>query len=920
LTDVLAEAVILRFEDVRAGRAWTVDGGRLQLTRDGDDLRLRGDMAVLGGHDYVTTVETNFESRIGEVAARFGMRFDDMPGPDIAVQSAAVAWLDAVQAPISGALRGSLTSEGGLGPISGTLQIAEGVIQPTAQTQPVPFRSARSYFTFDPALQSLTFDELTVDSSWIALRAEGQAVMDGLENGLPETFQGQFTLTDLSAAPPDLLPDPVAVERARMSFKLALDPFELQLGELTLEAEGQTVVAQGRARAEPEGWAFSLAAQAAQLDPQAVLRLWPETLEPKARRWVSENIYHADVSNGHFALRQLPGQPHDIMASFEFENASVRYSRHLPHIEAGRGHGVLEGKRFAVTGDSGYITAPSGGQIDIAGTTFVIPDITQKPSPGEVNLKASGDLTAALSYLNLPPLSVLDKAGRDLDLAQGQVRAEGQLRMPLKKKLPPELVRYQISAQLLNVESRSLVPDRILTAEQLALSVDNDLLRITGPGQIDGVGFDAVYESGMSKEQRGKATVTGRVEISPEALTALNITLPKGTVRGAGFGEMRLDLVRDQPPVFTLSTDLAGLRLSVPPLDWSLSARQTGRFEISGAMSKPLRVDRMALDAPGLKASGTLSLGAGGVLQTVRLDRVRAGRWLDAPVVLTGRGKGRTPAVTIPSGTLDLRYRPGGASGTGTNGLGGAAGATPMKVALDRLRLSDGLSLTALRGDLTAGAGLNGTFRARVNGGAAITGQVISTGRRAAYEIRSEDAGGVFKAAGLLKQAREGQMLLRLTPAAGAGQYDGTLKVENTRVIEVPALASLLSAVSVVGLLEQMATGGIVFSDVDAQFRLTPDQVLLQRASAVGAAIGVSLDGIFDLKTREMDFQGVLSPVYMLNGIGAIFTRKGEGLIGFNYLLKGPSDRPKVSVNPLSLFTPGMFREIFRRPPPQVTQ
>ena len=31
--------------------------------------------------------------------------------------------------------------------------------------------------------------------------------------------------------------------------------------------------------------------------------------------------------------------------------------------------------------------------------------------------------------------------------------------------------------------------------------------------------------------------------------------------------------------------------------------------------------------------------------------------------------------------------------------------------------------------------------------------------------------------------------------------------------------------------------------------------------------------------------QGVLSPLYVVNAIGSIFTRKGEGLLGFNYRL-----------------------------------
>ena len=38
---------------------------------------------------------------------------------------------------------------------------------------------------------------------------------------------------------------------------------------------------------------------------------------------------------------------------------------------------------------------------------------------------------------------------------------------------------------------------------------------------------------------------------------------------------------------------------------------------------------------------------------------------------------------------------------------------------------------------------------------------------------------------------------------------------------------------------------------------------------------------------------------------------EGEGLIAFNYAVKGSYDDPKVSVNPLSALTPGFLRGIF---------
>ena len=78
------------------------------------------------------------------------------------------------------------------------------------------------------------------------------------------------------------------------------------------------------------------------------------------------------------------------------------------------------------------------------------------------------------------------------------------------------------------------------------------------------------------------------------------------------------------------------------------------------------------------------------------------------------------------------------------------------------------------------------------------------------------------------------------------------------------------------------------------------------------------VEGVYDVTNSVLDMQGVVSPIFLLNGLGSIFTRKGEGLIGFNYRLRGPVGDPRVTVNPLSAFTPGMFREIFRAPPPRV--
>ena len=109
---------------------------------------------------------------------------------------------------------------------------------------------------------------------------------------------------------------------------------------------------------------------------------------------------------------------------------------------------------------------------------------------------------------------------------------------------------------------------------------------------------------------------------------------------------------------------------------------------------------------------------------------------------------------------------------------------------------------------------------------------------------------------------------------------------------------------------------GIVFNSAQAEFLMTPNAIEVTKGSAVGASMGVSMAGVYRSDTSALNMTGVVSPIYLLNGIGSILTRRGEGLFGFAYRLGGTAEAPDVKVNPLSILTPGMFRDLFRAPPP----
>jgi len=895
------DAVTLRYEDRRSGKAWTLDGGQVRLNRTGDDLRVGAGFAVLSGRDYASSVELNYASRIGSTAAEFGASVQDIAAPDIAAQSVALSWLEVLRAPISGALRGSVDASGGFGPLSATLQIGAGALQPTEATRPIPFSGARSYFTYDPAAQTLIFDEMAVDSTWGSGRGEGRAYLGGIEGGALTDLVGQFTFSQITLNPAGLYPEPMKLKGATADFRMELAPFRLELGQMHLQDDGGGFDLSGTLGAGDGGWRLALDVGRGRLSRARLLELWPATLAEKPRAWVEQNLQAGTLSDIDLALRLEEGEKPDIFANFSFEQASIRFNRFLPPATGASGDVTLDRGRLVATAARASVTADQGGALEVAGTSFIIPDITLKPAPGMIRLRAEGPITAVMSLLAGPPLRVLKETSLPVDLAQGVARLDGTLSLPLKKKVPFEEIDFHLTGGLTGVESAVLVPGQRLSAAALRLEADQSAVEIEGTARIGDLPVAVNWRQPIGAKAADGSRLRGQVELSQTLIDTFAIGLPEGSVSGQGTGAFTLDIAKGEPPALHLTSDLQGVGLSIPTLGWRKPEAQAGMFDLSGTLGDVTRIEHLAVDAAGLTATGSVVSRQQGGLDRALLSSVRLGGWLEAGIELIGRGAA-APDVRILTGILDLRRAP----------LGGGGGGGALQVRLDRLQISDGLSLSDFSGDFTTYDGLRGSFTGVLNGQAPVRGRVEPRGGGSAIFVQADDGGGLFRAAGILNQGHGGAFEMALLPADGPGKFDGTLRVTNTRVKDAPAIAALLNAVSVVGLIDEMSGQGIQFSEVEARFRLEPDRLILHESSATGPSIGLSMDGVYDLTRGVLNMRGVISPVYLLNAVGSVLTRKGEGVIGFSYSLKGAAQKPAVQVNPLSGLAPGMFREIFR--------
>lgn len=905
------QALTLRYEDERANRAWTIDGGRLSLDRADTALVLSVDLAVLGGGAEVATISASYAGEIGALASDFGVTFANVDAADVAVQGPAFGWLRALDAPISGSLRGGVNEDSSFDPLNATFQIGAGVIQPTPESRAIPIDSARSYFTYTPATRRLVFDELAVDSKWISGRIDGSAQLADDGQGRIEDLVGQLRLTDLRINPADFYDEPVAVAAAELDFRLTPQPFALQLGRLQVIDQGHVLTASGKLTADSRGWDIAVDAQMDQYGSDRLMELWPEHVAPKTRRWLSENLFDGQMHDISGALRWQAGRDPETYLGFDFDQADVRFLKQMPHILDAKGHASLLKDRFVLVVDEGAVEAPEGGAVDIAGSSFIVPDVTAKDgTPGVVRLLTDSSVTAALSMLDQPPLNVLGKADLPVQLADGRAQTAGTLALPLVKDVPVEAVEFDVTGRITDIRSAALIKDRVLSVPLLDLVASDEAVRVSGQGTLDDVPFDATWGQPLG-DPGAPGQVTGQIEISPATLEALNIELPPDYMSGAGTADVAVTLVKGAPPALQLTSDLRGIGLSIPSVGWAKRPGTPADFEVVAQLSDVPVVERLALDAPGLRARGDVTLKEAGLLDRVRLSELQLGGWLDAQVDLIGRGQGVPIGVVLRGGTIDLRRAD--ALDNATSGE-----TTQLTVALDRLQVTDAIAITSVRGDFTTGGGLDGTFSGRINRGAEVSGRMIPQGGRSAIRLTAQDAGAVFASANVVQQVRGGAFELLLLPVGTGGAFDGKLRVQDTSVVDAPAMAALLNAVSIVGLFNIEGSDSLFFTDVNADFRLSPRRITLREGSAVGPSMGLSMDGIYATDTGQLQMQGVITPVYILNGIGSIFTRPGEGLFAFNYTIGGTVRDPDVSVNPLTALTPGGIRDLFRRPRPDV--
>ncbi|SEA45864.1 AsmA-like C-terminal region [Rubrimonas cliftonensis] len=922
LESVVLERLALTYDDRSSGRIWTAERADLRLVNGPDGLRATGSIVLPQGR-YGTVALRAEGAREAGGAAAFSVSFSGVAPADLAAQIPAVAGMEALEAPLQGRARVAIDGAGLLTAFSIDVRASSGALRLGPRT--VELHGGAAAFAFDPATGRFDLTRFRLAGPEGEASGSGAAVVARAADGAARSVVAELELDALAVDAPEAFATPQRFDAGRVSLRARFDPLRIEVAEANLAQGALSLSASGEAARDGEGvWTGAATARLGPVDAGQALALWPPDAAPGARVWLMENLEAGVIDRADFAARVTPDGP-QLALTFAFSEAVAHFLRPMPPITGAAGWAALEWDAprgtpasFGLTLDAGEVFAPGGGAVALAGSTMTLPDVDHPLAQTEIDMRGVGPIAVALELIDGEPLALPRRIGLDPRSVSGDAQARGRIDLPLLKDLTLEQVAVAVSAALTDVSASPPGLDVRVTSDALALRADTEELSLEGAARIDGlaaqVSVREVFAPGPGAPSTFLSLSGG---LSSDQLARLGLDLAP-YASGRARGSAKLERFAGGATDFDARLDLAGMAIDGAPLDWRKAEGEDASLRLSGridgtAGGGAVALSAIALDTRDLSVRGRARLGGDGALRSLDLSRVRLDDRLDATLALTRAADGFR--ATVGGRLIDLAAL-GDAAAEG-GGSGGPSGPpVTAELAVERLQITGPLALTDARGDYRRAGGVaTASISGRV-GAASVTAQSRQGPDGETVRLEADDAGELLRAAGLFGDGVGGRLAADARVERGARlRLAGEASIVGMAISDDPALEEMLARAD----LEAARRGSLRFDLIRAPFVLEGDRVTLGETVAYGPDIGVTIKGAYDIGADDLDLDGVFSPAFALNGalsrvplLGDLLTGgEGRGLIAFNFSLSGDAADPEISVNPLSVLTPGVLRRIF---------
>ncbi len=668
------------------------------------------------------------------------------------------------------------------------------------------------------------------------------------------------------------------------------------------------------------------------LSVDEIERYWPRAWGDDPHDWVVANLSDGAIREARVDLRMRANSGEYVIdrltGTMDLRGFTVDYLSPMPKVRNADGQVTFDQETFKIE-----IARGKSKGLSIREGTLLFTDLDKHDQWLTVDMVIDGPFRDALELVDHEPLGFASAIGVRPDHADGTSATRLYLHFILIDELTFEKVDVAASARIQNASLTGALFGRDIREGDLELRVDKNAMEVRGdvtlatiPGILE---WQEYFDEGGP--YRSRYVLKGTIN-DEQLMTQLGVDFPPFSpefMAGDIDAELVWTVQRDGNGVMEAELDLSRASLSFPTLGWQKDPGVAGQATVKIGLD-----GKQVLDIPGFAvAAGDLSvLGSaafqhdGSGLARIDFERLAFGRTRVQGAVIPGGDGGWT--VTLHGRSLDLSPIFEEMSETASSDQEDSGSAGPdvsFSVDLDEVWVAPDQSIRGVEGSLVRG---NGEWRT-VNLEGLVGDEKTITVRmepvadeRRELSVLAEDAGASLRTFGYYENMVGGRLELSGTidDRAEGSPLDGHLRISDFRVVNAPILAHVVGVLALTGIGDALQGQGLSFSLFEMPFTRHEGVLTVTDARAGGASLGFTASGTIDAHKDVLEIEGTLVPAYAINSalgrlpvVGQIFSggEKGGGIFAASYRISGPSEAPRMVVNPLAALAPGILRKLF---------
>lgn len=794
--------------------------------------------------------------------------------------------------------------------------------------QTFPVATSIAVIHWDPAIGQFTMDETQVSVGNNTAFLKGVFRM-GLDDKYGPNLSIAMTGRDVSIAS-DL--GPPEQPFSQLSFNgwsaplygaVGIDQFSIS------KADGGQVAATGRVDMLKRGAGFEMTIAGDGVTADDVKRIWPAFVSTDVRTWFVKNITGGKLkaSSMHYNFpagsidptkkdQALP--PGAITIDIVGDGVSFRPIETMQPVKID-GDLKLAVRDSKVTISADGATIPTAkGALALANVGFMIGSDT----PGEALYEISGDLSGGIPAMVAFAEAQQPDAVKAAKLPVSLNDLDGDVTMSLvstitvdKASGKTKSMDYALNGVVQDFGSNAPLQGHTIGDGQLSFLVSQAGYNVTGKAQIDGIGADVIVDGEI--KEGAQPNILLSTTMAAEDLKKFGIDSSPFLAGDVTF------VARIMPDSSVqLALDLEKARVTMPDLGISKAIGVPGKAQ--GAIRQTgddIEMTQVDIAWGDVKIVGAMSVDAKTGFKSADFSQVALSEGDSASLSIEPLDGGGL-SVKVTGEQLDLKpmfKRFFSLSEGSTGGPQATALKQTVRVVANLKRALGFFKTTAFNVsfDMTLkGTDLkNAQVQANLGGDRSVSVTTNPTPDGRVMSVAFNDLGTLLRLLGVYPNVEGGEGSLVLTTNTAEQRDDGQFTLKSFAFVNEKNVAQVLGNHS-----ESKAmiakSNKLEFKSGEVDFVRRKDRVEIQDAVLAGATVGGTARGFIYIDKRQYDITGTYVPLFGLNNafvklLGPLAGRKGEGLFGVTFAIKGPLEDPQFKINPMSALAPGAFRRMF---------